>query len=66
METGRPLPEGMNKNVIGLMKDKLGGQIMKQFVALRAKTCTYLKDNNDEGGTKEGTEKCKKHKKSVP
>ena len=30
------------------MKDKLGEQIMKEFVGLRAKTYSYLKDNNDE------------------
>ena len=30
------------------MKDELGGQIMKEFAALRAKTYSYLKDNNDE------------------
>ena len=30
------------------MKDELGGQIMKKFVGLRAKTYSYLKDNNDE------------------
>ena len=30
------------------MKDKLGGQIMKEYVGLRLKTCNYLKDNNDE------------------
>ena len=30
-----------------LMKDELGGQIMKEFVGVRAKTYSYLKDNND-------------------
>ena len=29
LEIDRPLPKGINKKVIGIMKDELGGQIMK-------------------------------------
>ena len=34
----RQLPKGKNKKVIGLMKDGLGGQIIKELVGLIAKT----------------------------
>ena len=45
---GRPLPIRKNKNGVGLMKDESGGQVIKTFVGLKAKTYSYLKDNNDE------------------
>ena len=39
----------MNKKVIGLMKDELGGQIILEFVAIRPKTYSYITvDNNEE------------------
>ena len=43
----RPLPRDMNKKVNGLMKDKFGGKIMIEFVAVRPKTYSYLTDNDN-------------------
>ena len=47
-EIDRPITIGKNKTLIGLMKDELGGRIMKKCFGLRTKTYSYLKDNNDE------------------
>ena len=44
----RPLPIGKNKNVIEKFEDELGRKIMKEFVALRAKTYAYLLDYDTE------------------
>ena len=44
----RPLPTGKNEQIIGKFKDELNGKIMKEFVALRAKTYAYLTDDDSE------------------
>ena len=54
----RPLPIGKNKKVIGLMKDELGGKIMKEFVSLRPKMYSYRVKESE-------PKKCKGIKKRV-
>ena len=55
----RPSPVGQNKKVIGLMKDKLGVEIMKEFISLRPKMYSYRV------GTLEPKKKCKGIQKCV-
>ena len=54
----RPLPVGLNTKVIGLMKDELGGEIMREFVSLRPKMYCYKVGNSE-------PKKCKEIKKCV-
>ena len=44
-ELERPLPKAKSKKVIELMKDKLDGKVMSNFIALRPKTYRYLTDD---------------------
>ena len=61
----RPLPKGVNKKVIGLMKDELGGDIITEFVALRPKAYSYITNDFIEMKKAKGTKKCLKTIKSV-
>ena len=55
---GRPLSVGKNKKVIGLMKDELGGKIMKEFISLRPKMYSYRVEESE-------PKKCKAIKKCM-
>ena len=43
---------------IGLFKDELGGKIIKEFCALRAKTYSYLMDDDSEVKKAKRTKRC--------
>ena len=53
----RPLPIGKNKKVIGLIKDELGGEIMKKFSSLRPYMYSYRVGNSEPKKYK-GIKKC--------
>ena len=54
----RPLPIGLNKKIIGKMKDELGGKIISEFVALRPKMYAYEKLDGGVDKKCKGTKKC--------
>ena len=46
------------QKILKLIKDELGRQIIEEFVGLRTKICSYLKNNNDEDKKAKGTKNC--------
>ena len=57
-DPNQPLPVGLNKKVIRLMKDELGGEIMTEFVTLRPKMYACKPGESE-------SKKCKGIKKRV-
>ena len=54
------IPTGINKKVLGMMKDEAAGKIIKEFVGLRAKLYSYIMYEGEEE-----IKKCKGIKKQV-
>ena len=59
----KPLPIGLNKKVIGVMKDEMGGKIITEFVALRPKLYAYKAQTSEFSELED--KKCKGIKKCV-
>ena len=57
----RPLETGKNKKVLGKFKDQLGGKMMAENCALRAKAYAYKLDDDTEKKKAKGTKKCIKN-----
>ena len=53
------IPTGINKKVLGMFKDEAAGKIIKEFVGLRAKLYSFIKDDGAEN------KRCKGIKKQV-
>ena len=57
-ELEKVLPKEKRRKVIGVMNDELRGKVMKEFVELRAKPCSYLIDDDSVDKKAKGTIKC--------
>ena len=53
----RSLPKGINKTVIGLMEEELGGKIMIEIVGLRVKPSSYVRNDGSEANKAKDTKK---------
>ena len=58
VKDNKPLPIGKNRKLIGKFKDELGGKVMSEFCALKAKTYAFKLDNDNEVKKAKGTKKC--------
>ena len=54
----RTLPIGKKKKKIGLMKDELGGKIMKKLIVLKPKCYSALMDDDEVDKKAKGTKEC--------
>ena len=63
--SSRSLPVGLNKKVISLMKDGLGGEIMTEFITLRPKMYAYKTEGSESTAGQDEVKKCKGIKKCV-
>ena len=63
--SSRPLPVGLNKKVIGLMKDELGREIMTEFITLRPKMYAYKAGSSESTTGRDEVKKCKEIKECV-
>ena len=63
--SSRPLPVGLNKKVISLMKDELRGEIMTEFVTLRPKMYAYKAGGSESIAGWDEVKKCKGIKKCI-
>ena len=62
------IPSGLNKKVIGMFKDEVEGEIIDEFVGLRAKLYLYkiFEDEESKKCKDEESKKCKEDKKPLP
>ena len=52
-----PFFDKTNKKVIGKFKDEAAGEIITEFIGLRSKKYSYIKDNNQNSKTAKGIKK---------
>lgn len=52
-----PFYDKTNKKVIGKFKDEAAGQIITEFIGLRSKMYSYIKENGENGKTAKGIKK---------